>query len=27
MVFVNSGYNQWGGAPGNAFLVYSVDGK
>jgi len=26
MVFVNSGYNQWGGAPGNAFLVYSVAG-
>ena len=27
MVFVNSGYNQWGGAPGNAFLAYSIDGK
>ena len=27
MVFVNSGYSQWGGMPGNAFLVYSVDGK
>jgi polyvinyl alcohol dehydrogenase (cytochrome) len=27
MVFVNSGYSQWGGAPGNAFLAYSVDGK
>jgi polyvinyl alcohol dehydrogenase (cytochrome) len=27
MVFVNSGYGQWGGMPGNAFLVYSVDGK
>ena len=27
MVFVNSGYNQWGGMPGNALLVYSVNGK
>jgi polyvinyl alcohol dehydrogenase (cytochrome) len=27
MVFVNSGYNQWGGAPGNAFLVYSLEGR
>ncbi|HEX4135727.1 MAG TPA: PQQ-binding-like beta-propeller repeat protein [Bryobacteraceae bacterium] len=27
MVFVNSGYGQWGGMAGNAFLVYSVDGK
>jgi polyvinyl alcohol dehydrogenase (cytochrome) len=27
MVFVNSGYGQWGGAPGNAFLAFSVDGK
>ncbi len=27
MVFVNSGYSQWGGMPGNVFLVYSVDGK
>ncbi len=27
MVFVNSGYSQWGGMPGNAFLVYSVDGR
>jgi len=26
-VFVNSGYGQWGGMPGNALLVYSVDGK
>jgi polyvinyl alcohol dehydrogenase (cytochrome) len=27
MVYVNSGYGQWGGAPGNAFLAFSVDGK
>jgi len=27
MVFVNSGYGQWGGMPGNALLVFSVDGK
>ncbi|MBV8732776.1 MAG: PQQ-binding-like beta-propeller repeat protein, partial [Acidobacteriia bacterium] len=27
MVFVNSGYGQWGGAPGNAFLAFSVDGR
>jgi polyvinyl alcohol dehydrogenase (cytochrome) len=27
MVFVNSGYAQYGGAPGNAFLAFSVDGK
>ncbi len=27
MVFTNSGYNQWGGAPGNVFLAFSVDGK
>jgi polyvinyl alcohol dehydrogenase (cytochrome) len=27
MVFVNSGYGQWGGVPGNAFLAFSVDGK
>jgi len=26
-VFVNSGYGQWGGMPGNVFLVFSVDGK
>ncbi|HEY7338579.1 MAG TPA: PQQ-binding-like beta-propeller repeat protein [Bryobacteraceae bacterium] len=26
-VFVNSGYGQWGGAPGNALLVYSMEGK
>jgi ABC-2 type transport system ATP-binding protein len=27
MVFVNSGYGQWGGMPGNVFLAFSVDGK
>jgi polyvinyl alcohol dehydrogenase (cytochrome) len=27
MVFVNSGYGQWGGMPGNVLLVFSVDGK
>ena len=27
MIFVNSGYGQWGGMPGNAFLAFSVDGK
>jgi polyvinyl alcohol dehydrogenase (cytochrome) len=27
MVFVNSGYAQWGGVPGNVFLAFSVDGK
>jgi len=27
MVFVNSGYNQWGGVPGNVFLAFSVDGR
>jgi len=27
MVFVNSGYGQWGGMPGNALLVFSVNGK
>jgi polyvinyl alcohol dehydrogenase (cytochrome) len=27
MVFVNSGYGQWGGMPGNALLAFSVDGK
>ncbi|MEP7354012.1 MAG: PQQ-binding-like beta-propeller repeat protein, partial [Acidobacteriota bacterium] len=26
-VFVNSGYNQYGGMPGNVLLVFSVDGK
>ena len=27
MVFVNSGYNQYGGMPGNVLLAFSVDGK
>ena len=27
MVFVNSGYGQWGGMSGNVFLAFSVDGK
>jgi polyvinyl alcohol dehydrogenase (cytochrome) len=27
MVFVNSGYGQWGGVPGNVLLVFSADGK
>lgn len=27
MVFVNSGYNQFGGMPGNVFLAFSIDGK
>ena len=27
MVFVNSGYNQFGGMPGNVFLAFSVNGK
>jgi polyvinyl alcohol dehydrogenase (cytochrome) len=27
IVFVNSGYGQWGGMPGNVLLVFSVDGK
>jgi polyvinyl alcohol dehydrogenase (cytochrome) len=27
MLFVNSGYGQWGGIPGNVMLVFSVDGK
>lgn len=27
MVFVNSGYGQWGGMPGNVLLAFSVDGK
>jgi polyvinyl alcohol dehydrogenase (cytochrome) len=26
-VFVTSGYNQWGGMPGNVMLVFSVDGR
>jgi hypothetical protein len=24
MVFVNSGYGQWGGMPGNVLLAFSV---
>jgi polyvinyl alcohol dehydrogenase (cytochrome) len=27
MVFVNSGYAQWDGMPGNVLLAFSVDGK
>ena len=27
VVFVNSGYGQWGGMPGNVLLAFSVDGK
>ena len=27
MVFVNSGFGQWGGMPGNVLLAFSVDGK
>jgi len=27
MVYVYSGYGQWGGIPGNALLAFSVDGK
>jgi polyvinyl alcohol dehydrogenase (cytochrome) len=27
MVFVNSGYGEWGGMPGNVMLAFSVDGK
>ncbi len=27
MVFVSSGYGQWGGAAGNVLLAFSVDGK
>jgi polyvinyl alcohol dehydrogenase (cytochrome) len=27
LVFVNSGYNQFGGIPGNVLLAFSVDGK
>ena len=27
LVFVNSGYNQFGGMPGNVMLAFSVDGK
>jgi len=27
LVFVHSGYNQFGGMPGNVLLAFSVDGK
>ena len=27
MVFVNSGYNQYGGMPGNVLLAFSVNGN
>lgn len=27
MLFVTSGYGKFGGAPGNALLAFSVDGK
>jgi polyvinyl alcohol dehydrogenase (cytochrome) len=27
LVFVTSGYNQFGGTPGNVLLAFSVDGK
>lgn len=27
MVFVNSGYGQWGGMPGNVLLAFSVEGR
>jgi polyvinyl alcohol dehydrogenase (cytochrome) len=27
MLYVNSGYGQWGGMPGNVLLAFSVDGK
>ncbi len=27
MVFVNSGYGQWGGMPGNVLLAFSVNGR
>ena len=27
MVFVNSGYSQWGGMPGNVLLAFSADGR
>src|SRR4030095_6570913 len=27
MLFVNSGYGQWGGMPGNLLLAFSVDGQ
>jgi len=27
VLYVNSGYGQWGGAPGNVLLAFSIDGK
>ena len=27
MLYVNSGYADWGGIPGNVLLAFSVDGK
>jgi polyvinyl alcohol dehydrogenase (cytochrome) len=27
MLFVNSGYGQWGGMPGNVLLAFSIEGK
>jgi polyvinyl alcohol dehydrogenase (cytochrome) len=27
MVFIKSGYAQWGGMPGNVLLAYSVNGR
>ena len=27
MLYVNSGYGQWGGLPGNVLLAFSVDGR
>jgi polyvinyl alcohol dehydrogenase (cytochrome) len=27
MLYLYSGYNQWGGVPGNALVAFSIDGK
>jgi hypothetical protein len=27
IVYIYSGYRQWGGIPGNALIAFSVDGK
>jgi hypothetical protein len=27
VLYVNSGYGQWGGLPGNVLLAFSIDGK
>jgi polyvinyl alcohol dehydrogenase (cytochrome) len=27
ILYVNSGYGQWGGMPGNVLLAFSVSGK